>query len=205
MKIANARLRGKPELYEIQIAQTRFTSVTPQAGLRHPEEGEIDAQGRLLCAPFIEPHIHLDAVLTAGEPRWNASGTLFEGIECWAERKPALSREDIRRRALETLELLVGQGVQYVRTHADVSDPSLVGLKTLCELRDTLEAGEPAATCLETGLASLREIGFDPDYLELRAIDLAPITETTCDAVLLAAARLGPTRLIDNLTLTLPR
>lgn len=77
--------------------------------------------------------------------------------------------------------------------------------RTLCELRDTLEAGEPAATCLETGLASLREIGFDPDYLELRAIDLAPITETTCDAVLLAAARLGPTRLIDNLTLTLPR
>lgn len=138
MKIINARLRGRPELYEIQIEGSRFSRITSQVNSQPLEEGAIDANGRLLCPPFIEPHIHLDAALTAGEPRWNESGTLFEGIECWAERKPMLDREDIRRRALETLELLVGQGVQYVRTHADVSDPGLVGLKTLCELRDEL-------------------------------------------------------------------
>ncbi|MCE9681096.1 pantoate--beta-alanine ligase [Halomonas alkalisoli] len=77
--------------------------------------------------------------------------------------------------------------------------------RTLCELRDALEAGEPVAAALETGPARLRESGFEPDYLELRALDLTPVTATTRDAVLLAAARLGPTRLIDNLTLTLPR
>lgn len=138
MRIVNARLRGKPDLHEIQVERSRFASIMPQPGRRPAEDDAIDAQGKLLCAPFIEPHIHLDAALTAGEPRWNESGTLFEGIECWAERKPMLDRGDIRRRAMETLELLVGQGVQYVRTHADVSDPSLVGLTTLCELRDEL-------------------------------------------------------------------
>ncbi|MCH4564304.1 pantoate--beta-alanine ligase [Halomonas sp. EGI 63088] len=77
--------------------------------------------------------------------------------------------------------------------------------QTLGELRQALEAGAPVDTTLETGLARLREAGFGPDYLELRAPDLGPVTMATREAVLLAAARLGPTRLIDNLTLTLPR
>ncbi|MBW5801231.1 cytosine deaminase [Halomonas elongata] len=132
------RLRGRPDLYQVQIEQGRFSSISLQEDGYCSDQGEIDARGRLLCSPFIEPHIHLDAALTAGEPRWNESGTLFEGIECWSERKATLNREDIRRRALRTLELLVNQGVQYVRTHADVSDPGLVGLRTLCELRDEL-------------------------------------------------------------------
>lgn len=43
----------------------------------------------------MEPHIHLDAAMTAGEPRWNQSGTLFEGIECWSERKASLTHDDV--------------------------------------------------------------------------------------------------------------
>ncbi|MGM0984822.1 MAG: pantoate--beta-alanine ligase [Pseudomonadota bacterium] len=81
--------------------------------------------------------------------------------------------------------------------------PSLY--RTLCTLRDALEAGGEVEPTLEDGLARLREAGFTPDYLELRDADLGPVTATTRDAVLLAAARLGPTRLIDNLSLTLPR
>ncbi|MFY0992230.1 pantoate--beta-alanine ligase [Halomonas sp. C05BenzN] len=77
--------------------------------------------------------------------------------------------------------------------------------RTLCELRDALEGGEAIDTTLATGLERLRDAGFEPDYLELRAPDLGAVTATTRDAVLLAAARLGPTRLIDNLALTLPR
>lgn len=76
---------------------------------------------------------------------------------------------------------------------------------TLCELRDSLEAGAEIEASLKAGLDRLDEAGFDPDYLELRAADLGPVTATTREAVLLVAARLGPTRLIDNLTLTLPR
>ncbi|WP_108446028.1 pantoate--beta-alanine ligase [Halomonas denitrificans] len=76
---------------------------------------------------------------------------------------------------------------------------------TLCTLRAALEDGAAPHDALADGLARLREAGFAPDYLELRAADLGPVTATTREAVLLAAARLGPTRLIDNLSLTLPR
>ena len=77
--------------------------------------------------------------------------------------------------------------------------------QTLCELRQALEAGEATGPTLASGYAHLQEAGFATDYLELRAADLGPVTPTTREAVLLAAARLGKTRLIDNLTLTLPR
>ncbi|MCC5903510.1 MAG: cytosine deaminase [Halomonas sp.] len=139
MQIINARLRQRPELYRLEIDNGTFTAITAQDAPLKASEGQIDAGAKLLCAPFIEPHIHLDAALTAGEPSWNQSGTLFEGIERWGERKPMLTEADIRERALKTLNLLIGNGVQFVRTHADTSDPSLIGLKTLCTLRDELK------------------------------------------------------------------
>jgi pantoate--beta-alanine ligase len=56
------------------------------------------------------------------------------------------------------------------------------------------------ANVLERGRARLREAGFDVDYLELRdAETLAPMTALVAPARLLVAARLGRTRLIDNL------
>ena len=139
MQIINARLRQRPELYRLEIENGTFTAITAQDAPQTAGDGQIDAGGKLLCAPFIEPHIHLDAALTAGEPSWNQSGTLFEGIERWGERKPMLTAADIRERALNTLNLLIGNGVQFVRTHADTSDPSLIGIKTLCALRDELK------------------------------------------------------------------
>ncbi|UDM06899.1 cytosine deaminase [Halomonas sp. NyZ770] len=139
MQIINARLHQRPGLYRLDIENGVFTAITAQDAPQTAGEGQRDAGGKLLCAPFIEPHIHLDAALTAGEPHWNQSGTLFEGIERWGERKPLLDEADIRERVLKTLNLLIGNGVQFVRTHADTSDPSLVGLKTLCTLRDELK------------------------------------------------------------------
>ncbi len=139
MQIVNARLRQRPELYRIEISNGLFTDITAQDSPQTATAEQLDADGKLICAPFIEPHIHLDAALTAGEPSWNQSGTLFEGIERWGERKPLLNEADIRERVLKTLNLLIGNGVQFVRTHADTSDPSLVGLKTLCALRDELK------------------------------------------------------------------
>lgn len=91
----------------------------------------------------------------------------------------------------------------YLDTTARATAPELQ--RTLAALREALEAGEPVETTLEVGLARLREAGFETDYLELRAADLGPIASDTREAVLLTAARLGTTRLIDNLTLTLPR
>ncbi len=135
MQIINARLRQRNELFTLEVKDGLFSSIEPQPFHLSDREEAIDANGRLLCAPFVEPHIHLDAALTAGEPNWNQSGTLFEGIERWGERKPMLNEADIRRRVKETIELLIANGVQYIRTHADISDPSLIGLKTLCDIR----------------------------------------------------------------------
>lgn len=136
MEIVNARLRSKAALYRLKISKGCFTDICEQDGPLDVVEGQIDASGKLACAPFVESHIHLDAALTAGEPNWNQSSTLFEGIERWSERKPLLNEADIRQWAMKTIQLLVSQGVQHIRSHADVSDPSLVGIKTLCALRD---------------------------------------------------------------------
>jgi cytosine/creatinine deaminase len=45
----------------------------------------IDAAGDLVSPPFVDPHFHMDATLSYGQPRINASGTLLEGIALWGE------------------------------------------------------------------------------------------------------------------------
>jgi pantoate--beta-alanine ligase len=65
------------------------------------------------------------------------------------------------------------------------------------------EASVRPGEVLARGLVGLRAAGFDPDYLELRdAETLAPLTALDRPARLLAAARLGRTRLIDNIAVT---
>ena len=95
----------------------------------------VDGRGCLVSPAYVEPHVHLDSVLTAGEPRPNESGTLWEGIARWAERKPMLSRDDVLQRVEEVLRWYVANGVLYVRSHVDVTDPGLVALDALVELR----------------------------------------------------------------------
>lgn len=136
MKMINAQLRHRSGLYTLCAEQGRFTAIEPQHGELAPEALALDAGGQLVIPPLVEPHIHLDAALTAGEPAWNMSGTLFEGIERWAERKATLSHEDIKLRAHATLDMLRDHGIQHVRTHVDVTDPSLTALGALLEVRD---------------------------------------------------------------------
>jgi cytosine deaminase len=134
--IVNARLQGREGLHRLTIANGRFAQITVQPEPVAGRENELDAAGNLVTPAFVEPHIHLDASMTAGEPRWNQSGTLFEGIECWAERKATLSRQDVINRASRTLKMFAAHGIQYVRTHVDVTDPSLTALKAMLEVRE---------------------------------------------------------------------
>ncbi|MEL0618104.1 pantoate--beta-alanine ligase [Cobetia marina] len=72
-------------------------------------------------------------------------------------------------------------------------------------LKDSLESGTAPAEALRVALAAISECGFKPDYLELRrAEDLGPVQDDTRDAVILVAAHLGRTRLLDNLKVALP-
>ncbi|HAL69117.1 cytosine deaminase [Pseudomonas fulva] len=137
MNIINARLRGKPGLYRIELAGQRIGAITAQnEGVLPVAGADLDAAQNLVVPPFVEPHIHLDATLTAGQPEWNMSGTLFEGIERWAQRKQSTTHEDIKTRAKTTLQMLVDHGIQHVRTHVDVTEPGLVALKAMVEVRD---------------------------------------------------------------------
>lgn len=138
MIIKNARLEDKAQLVDIKIEDGYFTKIDAhiEAGV---DEEVIDARGWLVVPPFVEPHVHLDTTLTAGEPRWNESGTLFEGIQCWSERKEFLSKEDVKNRARQAIKWQVANGIQFIRTHVDTTDPQLTAIKALVELREELK------------------------------------------------------------------
>ena len=135
--IQNATLPGREGSVDLRISDACFTHIEPNL-TAEPGEETWDAEGRLALPPFVESHIHLDSVLTAGEPKWNMSGTLFEGIERWSERKKTLSVEDVKTRVRRVARDQASFGVQYVRTHVDVTDPELTALRALLELRDEL-------------------------------------------------------------------
>lgn len=137
--IKNAKLQDQDGLKQILIEDGQFKQILDNDADIAFDGETLDAEGGLAVAPFCEPHIHLDTTQTAGEPSWNISGTLFEGIERWAERKELLSIEDVKTRAKQTLKWQIANGVQHVRTHVDVSDPTLIALKAMLELREEMK------------------------------------------------------------------
>ena len=136
MIIKNAKLRGREGFWNIAIKEGKIHSLSQ--GEAEAGQEILDAAGSLASAPFIEPHIHLDTTLTAGEPEWNQSGTLFEGIQRWAQRKETLTHEDVKTRAKTALKWQIAQGIQHVRTHVDVTDPTLTALKALLEVKEEM-------------------------------------------------------------------
>ena len=139
MIIQNATLRGQQGLWQLQIEDGKFTTITQQQLLATEGEQVMDVNGSLILPPFIEPHIHLDTTLTAGEPEWNLSGTLFEGIQRWSERKQTLTHEDVKTRAKTAIKWQVAQGIQFIRTHVDVTDPDLIALKAMLEVKEEMK------------------------------------------------------------------
>jgi cytosine deaminase len=154
--VRNARLYptlgASPEPVDIGVAGGRFAAVRGRGELEANGATELDADGSLVSPPLVDPHVHLDAALTVGEPRFNESGTLIEGILTWAERKPSLTVEDVKRRAREAIRWEVAQGTGMIRSHVDVCDPSLTALRALLELRDEVR-----------DLVDLRLIAFPQD------------------------------------------
>ncbi|KAK6440538.1 hypothetical protein LTR95_003227 [Oleoguttula sp. CCFEE 5521] len=143
MRVINARLRDHTGLWDIFVANEKISSIKEHDSETVPVGNEIyDAKGYLAVPQFCENHIHLDYANTAGVPRDNQSGTLFEAIEIWRDRKEAgLNRpEEIKRNALLAIRSCVEHGVGFIRSHVDVTDPDLIALKVLLELRDEVKA-----------------------------------------------------------------
>lgn len=139
-KYLNVRLKGNKQLVEILVKDGIIEEVAPHIEVPVHETEIIDLKGKLVCPPYVEPHIHLDYVYTAHqEGAVNNSGTLFEGIQRWSEMKDALTVEEVKSRALKGLKKQMSYGIQYVRTHVDVTDPKLTSLKALLELKEEMK------------------------------------------------------------------
>jgi cytosine deaminase len=132
--IRNARLRGRSGTYDIGVHDGKIGKLS--RGISQKGEEEIDARGNLVIPPFIDMHFHLDSALAFGDPRFNKSGTLLEGIEIWGEKKKDVTVEEIRKRASKMLRLMVINGTQILRTNADVTEPNQRPLKALLSMKE---------------------------------------------------------------------
>ncbi len=142
MIIKNAKLYGQEGLRQIEIQNGTFKRISKATdSLESSDEQVIDLNGKIVLPPYVEPHIHLDYALTAGTPRWNQTGSVFEGIAIWADRKKIIneSKDDIKKRAIDAIKMQVKHGIQHVRTHVDVGDPELRGLKALMEVKEEIK------------------------------------------------------------------
>ena len=133
--IRNTQLHRHSRIVDIAVKDGRFVKIAGDLSSDNAHE-ELDVAGRLVVPPFIDAHVHLDAVLTVGQPRYNATGTLLEGIQIWSERKASLTREDVKQRVLEEIRWEVAQGTLHIRSHVDVCDPKLTALRALIEIRE---------------------------------------------------------------------
>jgi cytosine deaminase len=123
---------GRPNM-SVAVQAGKIVEVAP--GRVAPATDVVDARGYLLAPPFCDPHFHMDSTLTYGRPRVNESGTLLEGIALWGELKPTLVQEDIVERALTYCDWAVAKGLLAIRSHIDTSDPRLLAVEALLEVK----------------------------------------------------------------------
>lgn len=131
--VTNATLPDGRTGMGVAVQGGRIVEVTP--GLQAPAAETVDAGGYLLTPPFCDPHFHMDATLSYGLPRVNESGTLLEGIALWGELKPMLKAEDMIQRALAYCDWAVARGLLAIRSHVDTSDPSLLPVQAMLEVK----------------------------------------------------------------------
>ncbi|WP_026614979.1 amidohydrolase family protein [Ensifer aridi] len=150
--IRNANLPDGREGFDIGIAGGKIAAIEKSIAATAGET--VDATGRLVSPPFCDPHFHMDATLSLGMPRMNVSGTLLEGIALWGELRPLLTKEALIERALRYCDLAVTQGLLYIRSHVDTSDPQLVTAEALLEVK------EKVAPYIELQLVAFPQDGY---------------------------------------------
>ena len=131
--ITHANLPDGRTNMSVAVRDGRIVEVTE--GLQALAHQTLDAAGQLLSPPFCDPHFHMDATLSYGLPRINQSGTLLEGIALWGELKPQLTEEALVERALTYGDWAVAKGLLAIRSHVDTSDPSLLPVRAMLEVK----------------------------------------------------------------------
>lgn len=131
--ITHATLPDGRQNMSIAVQGGRIAEVTE--GLQAPAHETVDAGGLLASPPFVDAHFHMDSALSYGRPRVNESGTLLEGIALWGELKPQLTHDAIVQRALQYCDWAVARGLLAIRSHVDTSDPSLLPVQALLDVK----------------------------------------------------------------------
>jgi cytosine deaminase len=132
--VRNARLRGRSGTFDLAVDGGIIRKVSKSLAQRGEEE--LDAHGNLVVPPFMDMHFHLDSALAYGDPRFNKSGTLLEGIEIWADKKRKISEDEIHGRAVKMLKLMLANGTQVLRTNADTTEPKQRPLRALLGVKE---------------------------------------------------------------------
>src|SRR5690625_6507328 len=135
--IRNAKLADYNNTVDIAIKEGKFSQIT--SSIEESAEQEIDAKGNLVSAPFVESHVHLDSALSVGKPRFNQSGTLLEAIEIWGEYKQTITKDIIKKNARNAVKWLLANGVQYIRTHTDSTEPTLMTMEAILEVKEEMQ------------------------------------------------------------------
>ncbi|WP_195318689.1 cytosine deaminase [Weissella cibaria] len=138
MLIKQVFIENADQAQDVRVVDGKFVAIANHLEVVADEQ-VIDAAGKLMVPPFVDPHVHLDSTMTAGDPEWNETGTLFDGIRIWSDRKETLSHEDVKQRAIQALRIQAAHGLQFVRSHVDVTDPNLTALKALLEVREEVK------------------------------------------------------------------
>lgn len=130
---------GKPgdKLFDVAVDEGRIRKLSEHISAKGEEE--IEAQGRLILPGFFNMHFHLDSVLKMGDPRYNISGTLWEGIQIWAEIKNKLTEAEILSRVERAVKWMAAYGTLWLRTHADTTTTNLNTVKALVTGRKELQ------------------------------------------------------------------
>ncbi len=135
--VQNARLGDSNTSVDIGIKNGKIVAI--EKTLKNEDINTIDAQNSFVTPPFVDPHFHLDATLSYGQPRINQSGTLLEGIALWGELNPTQSVEDFETRALEFCQWSIARGVLALRSHVDISDERLFAVEALLNVREKMK------------------------------------------------------------------
>ena len=125
--LRNARIAGNENTPPVDIGIEGGRIAAIETGLAAQGEA-IDVGGRLVSPGFIETHIHLDKSCLLDRCK-SVEGTLEEAIGEVAKAKRNFQPEEVRERAVKTLEKCILQGTTHMRTHLEV-DP-VVGLRSL--------------------------------------------------------------------------
>jgi cytosine deaminase len=133
--LRNALIAGTENEPPVDIGIEGGRIAAVEAGLAAEGE-EIDVGGRLVSPGFIETHIHLDKSCLLDRCK-SVEGTLEEAISEVAKAKQNFQPDEVRERAVRTLEKSILQGTTHMRTHLEV-DP-VVGLRSLEGIQPLIE------------------------------------------------------------------